>query len=155
MGFPDLWWGLGALLSVALYMLGHYLCRMENISQVGLYEIDRMTRKDFREFCRRLLVRVGYQVERPKTAGKWIGFILEKDGTRMGVMVKQSVGPVSARPVERAAEGASRNRCHRAIVLSNREFTREARERARELGVELWDRDKLADLLILARSSGK
>lgn len=155
MGFPVYWWIIGAVFVVALYLLGHYLCHLEDVTQIGLYEIDRMTKKDFQHFCRQLLKKVGYQVQRPRKAREWIAFILEEDGVRKAVMVRQYAGIVGVRPVERAAGGAARNDCAGAIVLTNREFTPEARQRASQLGVELWDRDKLADLLIVARSQGK
>lgn len=155
MAFPVYWWIIGAVFVMALYLLGHYLCLLEDVSQVGLYEIDRMTKKDFQHFCGQLLKRVGYQIQRPQKAKQWITIILEKEGQRTAVMVRQYAGAVGIRPVEKAAEGAARNHCARAVVLTNREFTVEARQRAGQLGVELWDRDKLADLLIVARSQGR
>jgi restriction system protein len=153
--FPVYWWIIGAVFVIALYLLGHYLCLSEDVSQVGLYEIDRMTKKDFQHFCRHLLKKVGYQIQRPQRAKQWITFILEKEGERMAVMIRQYAAVVGTRPVEKAAEGAARNDCARAIVLTNRDFTLEARQLAGQLGVELWDRDKLADLLIVARSQGR
>lgn len=155
MVFPGYWWITGIVFVIALYLLGHYLCLLDDASQIGLYEIDRMSKKDFQHFCRQLLKKVGYQIQRPRKAKEWITFIMEKDGQLRAVMVRQYAGPVGARPVERAAEGAASNKCARAIVLTNREFTEEARQRAGQLGVELWDRDKLADLLIVARSQKK
>lgn len=152
MVIPNHWWIIGAVFVVALYLLGDYLCRLEGPSTVGLYEIDRMSRKDFQLFCGRLLKQVGYRVYRPKKAGQWITFIGEKDGFKVAIVAKKYISEVGVRPVEKAKEGASRNRCSHAVVLTNRKFTPEARKRAAELGVELWDRNKLADLLIVARS---
>lgn len=152
MVIPSHWWIIGAVLVLALYLLGDYLCRLEGPSSVGLYEIDRMSRKDFQNFCSKLLKQVGYRVSRPKKARQWVSFIGEKDGLKVAIVVKKYVSQVGVRPVERAKEGASCNGCSHAILLTNREFTPEARRRAAELGVELWDRNKLADLLIVARS---
>lgn len=152
MVIPSHWWIISAVFILALYLLGDYLCRLEGPTSVGLYEIDRMSRKDFQKFCGRLLKQVGYRVSRPKKARQWVSFIGEKDGLKVAIVVKQYISQVGERPVEKANEGASRNGCSHAIVLTNREFTPEARRRAAELGVELWDRNKLADLLIVARS---
>ncbi|HHW06299.1 MAG TPA: restriction endonuclease [Clostridia bacterium] len=152
MVIPGHWWIISAVVALALYLIGDYLCRLEAAAPVGLYEIDRMDKKSFQRFCGRLLKQVGYRVSRPKEARQWVSFVLEKDGLKMALVAKQYGGPVGVRPVEKASAGAARNRCARAIVLTNREFTPEARQRAAELGVELWDRDKLADLIIVSRS---
>lgn len=152
MVMPGHWWLVGAAIALVLYLIGEYLCRLEEAAPVGLYEIDRMDRKNFEKFCGRLLKQVGYHVSRPPGARQRISYILERDGLRMALVVKQCGGPVGVRPVEKASAGASLNRCQRAIVLTNREFTPEARRRAAELGVELWDRDKLANLIIVSRS---
>lgn len=151
MAFPSHWWILGIVLVLALYSLGHYLCYLEKFSQVGLYEIDRMTRKDFQHFSGILLKKMGYRVLRPKREKQWVNLILEKNEMRIAVSVKQYRGPVNTRPVERIAEGAIKNHCEHAVVLTNRDYSTEAMEKAEELEVELWDRDRLADMLIAYR----
>lgn len=152
MAIPGQWWLISAGVVLALYIIGEFLCRLEETGSIGLYEIDRMDKKAFEKFCGRLLKQVGYRVSRPRGGKPWVSYIVERDGVKMALVVKQYGGPVGVRPVEKAREGASLNRCQRAVVLTNREFTPEARRRAAALGVELWDRDKLADFLIISRS---
>lgn len=149
-----MWWIVGILVVVVLYAIGHHISIREDIARIGLYEIDRMPKKSFQRFCRLLLRETGYRVHRPKRAKQWVSFVLEKDGERVALVAKQYTNQVNIRPVEKIAEGAAKNDCRRAIVLTNRDYSFEARKRARDLQVELWNRDKLADLLIRARTGG-
>ena len=60
---------------------------------------------------------------------------------------------VGTKGVQEVYTSKAKYRCHHAIVVTNQAYTRQARELARCNGVELWDRHRLAEEIVLLNNT--
>jgi len=148
-------WPLALIIGIFLVIKVRGWMRQEKMMTAGLYEVDRMSKKQFREFCLLLLQRLGYKMKPSPTKKQWVHFIVEKEGQHIAVLAKHYQRDVSARPVEKIARSAPLYGCQQALIITNRDYSLEARDLAKTLGVDLWNRDRIIDLLLALRRQGK
>lgn len=109
----------------------------------GLAAIDRMDGYRFEARLSALFGALGYAVEPTKLSGdKGADLIVSRNGERIVIQAKcygqgRRVGVAA---VQQAVAAIRSYRAHRAAVVTNREFTRQAVEIAEDNGVRLWDR---------------
>lgn len=106
---------------------------------------DYMDGNDFEQFCAYLLIKNGFQEVSITQASndQGIDIVAEKDGVRYGIQCKRYSNDIGNHAVQEAFAGAKFYDCHVAAVLTNRFFTRQAKELAAKNRVLLWDRDTL------------
>lgn len=114
--------------------------------------VDEMSGHEFEAFCAKLLEANGYgNVKVTKGSGdQGIDVLATRDGVRFGIQCKCYAGEVGNSAVREAFAGRAFYGCHVAIVMTNSSFTKAARDAASGLGVVLWDREKLDELIVSA-----
>lgn len=110
---------------------------------------DTMEGHDFEYYCADLLRNDGfYNVEVTQGSGdQGIDILAEKAGIRYGIQCKCYSNNIGNKAVQEAFAGKTFYHCHVAAVLTNRYFTRSAKELAEKDQVLLWDRDELERLV--------
>jgi len=108
-------------------------------------DYDYMSGEEFEEFCADILRGNGYtNVEVTKASGDHgIDVLASKDGLRYAIQCKRYSKPVGNKAVQEAYSGKAIYKADVAVVMSNMDFTSQAIDDARKLGVELWNRDKI------------
>lgn len=106
---------------------------------------DIMEGHEFEYFCADLLRQNGYHdVEVTKGSGdQGIDIIAYKEGMKYGIQCKCYSTDIGNKSVQEAFSGKTFYGCHVAVVLTNRYFTRSAKELSEYNKVLLWDRDVL------------
>lgn len=110
---------------------------------------DSMEGHEFEYFCSDLLRKNNYNnVEVTKGSGdQGIDIIAYKDGIKYGIQCKCYSSDIGNKAVQEAFAGKTFYKCHVAVVLTNRHFTRSAIELSESNKVLLWDREKLEELI--------
>ena len=103
---------------------------------------------EFEFYCADLLKKNGFQnIEVTKGSGdQGIDIIAHKDGVKYGIQCKCYTSDIGNKAVQEAFAGKTYYGCHVATVLTNRYFTKSAKELAERNAVLLWDRNKLLAL---------
>lgn len=111
--------------------------------QVPVY--DTMEGHDFEYYCADLLKNNGFcNVNVTQGSGdQGIDVLAEKGGVKYGIQCKCYSKDIGNKAVQEAFAGKTFYHCHVAAVLTNRYFTRSAKELASINQVLLWDRDQL------------
>ena len=96
----------------------------------------------FEHRCAELLRYRGFRkVTVTKGSGdQGIDILAQKNGTKYGIQCKYYSYPVGNKAIQEAYAGADFYDCDAAMVMTNSTFTRQARELAEKLDVELWER---------------
>ena len=95
----------------------------------------------FEHRCAELLRYRGFhKVTVTKGSGdQGIDILAQKNGLKYGIQCKYYSYPVGNKAIQEAYAGADFYDCDAAIVMTNNTFTRQARELAEKLDVELWE----------------
>jgi len=116
---------------------------------VQVIDIDNMEGHDFEYFCADILRKNGFEnVEVTQGSGDHgIDILAEKHDITYAIQCKCYSSDVGNAAVQQAHTGKSIYKKDIAVVLTNRYFTAQAKEEAAVLGVKLWDRDKLNEMI--------
>ncbi len=106
-------------------------------------DIDSMSGTEFEDFMAEILHRSGIEVlELTKASGDFgADIIVIHEGERTAVQCKRYSRPIGVKAVQEAVSAKDYYKCTKAAVITNSDFTRQARELAAESGVILWDRE--------------
>lgn len=112
-------------------------------------DFDNMSGLEFEKFCSELLIKNRfYNVQVTQgSSDHGIDLLAEKDDISYAIQCKRYFSNVGNAAVQQAHTGKSLYHKDIAVVLTNRYFTQQAIDEAKELGVKLWDRDKLKEML--------
>lgn len=115
---------------------------------------DNMDGHQFEYFCADILRKNGFlNVSVTQGSGDHgIDILAEKDGITYAIQCKCYSSDIGNAAVQQAHTGKSIYKRDIAVVLTNRHFTPQAIEEANILGVKLWDRNYLNDMI--AKSEG-
>lgn len=107
--------------------------------------IDNMEGHDFEHFCADLLRKNDFvNVEVTQGSGDHgIDILAEKDDITYAIQCKCYSSNIGNAAVQQAHTGKALYHKDVAVVMTNRYFTSQAKDEAAQLGVKLWDRDKL------------
>ncbi len=142
-------WGLLFILLAAftypLYRLWRRKQRRNAISiNQALANIDSMTGVEFELFLRKIFELQGYHVTMTKTSGDYgADLILSNGKDRVAVQAKRYSGSVGVEAVQQALAARDYYKCNHAMVVTNSRFTPNAKELAKNTGVEMWARERL------------
>lgn len=122
--------------------------RMKASGKISL-DYDLMEGHDFEYFCAEVLRNNGFKnVEVTQGSGDHgIDILAEKDGISYAIQCKCYSSNIGNAAVQQAHTGKSLYHKDIAVVITNRYFTPQAIEEAAQLGVKLWDRDKLNEMI--------
>lgn len=118
-------------------------------AQENFQNYDSMEGHQFEHFCADVLKRNNFiNVEVTQGSGDHgIDILAEKDGISYAIQCKCYSSNIGNAAVQQAHTGKSLYHKDIAAVLTNRYFTAQAKEEAGALGVKLWDRDKLNEMI--------
>lgn len=150
----SLWyvWLIAAAIGLARLLL--WFNEHRTLSRSGIAEIDLMDGRAFELRLAALFRCLGYRVERTRYRGDYgADLVVAKDGVRTVVQAKRWTKNVGLKAVQEAHASAAMYGCSRSMVVTNRYYSRQARELARANDVKLWDRDDLVRALTSAASA--
>ena len=147
-------WPLWVLVGlIALARTLELLWRERRLRRAGIHEIDRMDGTTFERRLDRLFRDLGYRVKHVGSRGGDFGgdLLVSKEGARSIIQAKCWSKNVGLKAVQEVAAARAYYDAEHALVITNRDFTQQARTLARATGVELWGRDELVRRLLQAR----
>lgn len=131
--------------------VGSISCLPPVTDRIQMYngKYDYMEGHDFEQFCAKLLEANGFCNVRvtQESNDQGIDILAEKLNVKYAVQCKCYSSDVGNKAVQEVFAGKSYYDCHVGVVLTNRYFTRAAKELARKTQVFLWDRDMLEKLI--------
>jgi len=102
----------------------------------------------FEEFMAPIFQRMGYYVTiTPHSPDYGADLILEYQGIKTAMQLKFHNAKVGVSAVQEAIAGREYYGCQRAVVLIYSDFTEPAKDLARKASVELWNGNKLTEIL--------
>lgn len=112
-------------------------------------DFDNMTGLEFERYCGYILQKNSFsEIKITQASGDHgIDILAEKGGIKYAFQCKCYSNNVGNEAVQQAHTGKCLYHMDIAVVITNRHFTQQAQEEAKQLGVKLWDRDKLEELI--------
>lgn len=113
-------------------------------------EVNRMDGHEFEYFTASVLRNNGFSnVVVTKASGDYgVDITASKDKTRWAFQCKCYQSTLGLKPIQEVYAGAKKYNASKAVVVTNSYFSKNAKALADELGVELWDRDVLGEMMI-------
>lgn len=110
---------------------------------------DDLSGTEFERYCAYILTNYNYKQIKitPSTGDHGIDILAEKDDITYAIQCKRYSDNVGNAAVQQAHTGKSLYHKDIAVVMTNQYFTSQAIEEAKTLGVKLWDRDKLVEMI--------
>jgi restriction system protein len=106
--------------------------------------VDAMAGTEFEQYVAARLRRAGWQVTFTSASGDYgVDLIAQRDGKTVAIQCKRHSKSVGVAAVQQVVSGARHYGCAKSIVVSNREFTRAARQLAVTHGCQLIGRRAL------------
>lgn len=117
------------------------------------HQIDDMDGHTFEQFCAELLYRNGFRnVEVTSGSGDHgVDVLAMKDGFSYAIQCKHYEGKVGNKAVQEVYTGKDIYQTDRAAVICTGAYSPQAIEEAKELDVELWDRETVIHMMRKAR----
>lgn len=116
-----------------------------------LRRIDNMEGHEFEHWCAALLRKIGFVnvVVTQGSGDQGVDVLAEKDGIRYAIQCKCYSKDLGNKPVQEVNSGKQmpEYRCQIGAVMTNRHFTKGAKDLAAATGTLLWDRDWIANHL--------
>lgn len=111
--------------------------------------IDNMSGQQFEDYCADLLLKNGFFNIRitQESGDHGTDILAEKDDISYAIQCKCYSSNIGNAAVQQAHSGKGFYHKDIAVVLTNQYFTTQAKEEADTLGVKLWDRNKLEELI--------
>lgn len=121
----------------------------KKIDRVDLDLIDDATGIEFERILSVLFNKLGYSsvVETPASGDQGADLVLTKSGDRFVIQAKRWSNKVTNSAIQEVVAAKAHYKCNKAMVVTNNDFTNSAIELAHANGVELWNRNKLAEQL--------
>lgn len=118
-------------------------------------DFDNMTGLEFERYCGYILHQNSFSEIKITQASSdhGIDILAEKAGINYAFQCKCYSDNVGNDAVQQAHTGKSLYHMDIAVVITNRYFTQQAQDEAKQLGVKLWDRDKLLELVNNAKET--
>lgn len=136
------------ILGVFIVLLIRYQ-ENQKLKAVVISEVDRMSGVEFEKYVGEILKFQGYDVKFTAVSGDYgIDILATRGPERLGIQLKRYSGSVGNHAVQEAHTGLTHYNCNKGWVITNSYFTEHAKITARDTGVELFDRDKLAEWIL-------
>lgn len=153
---------LGWFVDIFMILIGHFrdssgaLLRSDprkpsppKFTRLSTQDYDNMEGHEFEYFCAEILKKNSFiNVEVTQGSGDHgIDVLAEKNAVTYAIQCKCYSSNVGNAAVQQAYTGKGFYRKDIAVVMTNRYFTAQAKQEAQSLGVKLWDRDKLNEMI--------
>ena len=114
-----------------------------------LLQIDGMEGHAFEYWCADLLKRTSFinVSVTPGSNDQGVDVLAEKDGIKYAVQCKCYSSDLGNTPIQEVNAGKTFYNCHVGVVMTNRYFTKGAKDLAKSTRTLLWDRDYIKELL--------
>jgi restriction system protein len=127
-----------------------YQRKYEKLSKSGILDIDKMSGRQFEEYLAVLFRKRGFKVKITKTSGDYgADLIIKKDSAITVVQAKRYSSKVGIKAVQEIQASMKYYKAEKSMVVTNNYFTGPAIKLAAANKVELINRDKLIDMLLL------
>lgn len=151
-------WGISTFAIGVMILFGilsiYRSWREERLRASGLDVVDKMRGEEFEEFLLSHFRNLGYKGSlTPKTEDYGADLILEKDGIRTVIQAKRWKQTVGIEAVQQVIGAIKHYNASKAIVITNSYLSENAHKLAESNGVELWNREKLIELM--SKSGGR
>lgn len=125
--------------------------REEFYIETELKYIDNLSGKDFEYYCSGLLEKLGYTSIVTKASNdEGCDLKATKDDISYAIQCKRYKDKVGVSAIQEIYAGKDCYECQKAIAFTNNFFTDPAKKMAEKLNVELWNRNKLIEILYQA-----
>ena len=149
---PSLW--IFVIVAVLLFFM--FIAVLAKKYKWSLFRIDKMKGHAFEEFMKKVYTLLGYKVEQTKKSGdQGIDLIIKKHFKKIGIQLKRYSSTVGNSAVQEAVAGKKYYKLDKVCVLTNKTFTKSAKDLAKANKVELLDREDLKKLLKKAKKKGR
>jgi restriction system protein len=143
-----------ALVGIEFLLVAPGLVRRSRFQRSGIADIDSLNWSEFEEFIAALFRAKGYRTRLTPTYDQGGDVIVEGNGEHIVVQAKhRTEGDIGNKAVQEAVAAVGYYKATRAILITNRYFTRPAVDLAKANNVELWDRDRLSQEMLKAYPS--
>jgi restriction system protein len=123
--------------------------RRAHLSPATLAQIDQMDGRTFERYLHARFERLGYKVTLTPYQGDWgADLVVSRDGVKTVVQAKRYRKAVGVAAVQEVVAAKAVYNCSHALVVTNSRFTPEAITLAKANGVEMWNRERLAQELL-------
>ena len=120
----------------------------------NIAQVDKMSGAAFEKLVRQLMEQQGYQVGNLRESNDYgVDLIANRGEVRIAVQVKRSKNRITRKAISDAVAGMKYYKCNKAMVVTNSEFTEDAREFGRGTECTLVDRKVLLEWLESASST--
>lgn len=118
--------------------------------RLTIQQLDRMEGHDFEHVCADILAANGFsRIKVTQASGDYgIDVLAERDGEMYAIQCKCYTNPVGNHAIQEAYSGAAFYGGRIPVVMTNQEFTPAAITMATRLGVVLWGRQELREMLV-------
>lgn len=114
----------------------------------GISTVDKMEGEEFEEFLLAHFTKMGYKVNTtPKTGDYGADLIATNGFTKIVIQAKRWTNKVGTAAVQQVLASKEYYKANKCMVISNNYFTKNATNLANKAQVELWDRDKLLNIM--------
>lgn len=142
------------IIIIIVAMLVYKSMKNKRLYNSGIDTIDKMTGIQFEKFLSLHFEKLGYKVKlTPATGDYGADLILEGKSETIVVQAKRWKKSVGIEAVQQVAGDIKYYSATKAMVITNSIFTPNAEKLARTNEIELWDREKLIDVML--KSNGK
>lgn len=122
-----------------------YKIKFQQISSIDY--IDSLNGNEFEQWCADLLRKMTFQNIHVtgKSGDQGVDILSEKDGVKYAIQCKCYSNDLGNTPIQEVESGRIFYGCHVGVVITNRYFTKGAKELAQKTGTLLWDRDFISN----------
>lgn len=121
----------------------------------GIDTVDKMSGEEFERFLAAHFEKLGYGVKTtPKSGDYGADLVMKKGGEKIVLQAKRYTGNIGVAAVQQIVGAKGYYGAQKAIAVTNRYFTKNAIELANKDDVELWDRNRLKEVMLHNKNSG-
>lgn len=147
-------WGTLALsvcmTAVAIWLLGAFSLSFGKKRILKTFrDVDKMEGKAFEQWCADLLKYSGFSgIELTQdSSDQGVDILARKNGQTYAIQCKRYARNIGNKSVQEAYTGCAIYECEIPVVMTNQYFTPAAVRAAESVGVLLWDRDTITEML--------
>lgn len=135
---------VGAIKMIPTWIMNH------RAKIAGVDKVDSMDGETFEMWLAHQFTCAGYDVTRTpyqKDHGADL-IVVSPKGTKIAIQAKQSSrrnARIGAKALGEVLRGKDYYDCDMALMVTNRDYTQQAREEAQEIAIELWGRQELIE----------
>lgn len=116
--------------------------------KAGIGDFENLNGHGFEGYAHKLFELLGYTVVRTSLTGdQGADLIISKDGTKTVVQAKKYEGNVSNKAIQEVVAAKNYYKAEKAMVVTNSSFTKGAMDLALANNVDLWDGEKLENIV--------